>query len=377
LAHAYTPGLKVAKETVVVKERKLPLQGDVVVEEGQEVGALDTVARTFLPGNVVTINVANKMSLPPEDVPNVMIKGEGDEVEENDVIAQQKSIFGLFTSRCSSPVKGKIESISGITGQVIIREPPNPVQVNAYIDGWVREVIPREGVKVETTATFIQGIFGVGGEVYGEIVMGCKSPGDVLDEKVIKAEHKGKIVVGGSLITLEAIEKAKQVGVAGVVIGGMNDWDLRKILGYELGVAITGKEEIGLTIVITEGFGKMRMARSTFELLKEREGYKASMNGATQIRAGVIRPEIVIPLGKKPRGEGVDEGVEDSSNLVVGSMIRAIREPYFGMIGKVVELPSELTKLETEATVRILKAKLENGETVVLPRANVELIESE
>jgi len=376
MAQAYTPGLKVVEETVVIKERKLPLLGDVIVKEGDEVKANDIVARTFLPGNIITVNVANKMSLPPEDVPSVMIKKEGDEVEENEIIAQQRAIFGLFTSKCSSPVKGKIESVSGITGQVIIREPPNPVQINAYVDGWVKEVIPKEGVKIETQATLIQGIFGIGGEVYAEIEVVSRSPKDVLDRDLIKEKHKGKIIIGGSLVTLEAIERAKECGVIGIVVGGMNDWDLRKILGYDLGVAITGKEELGLTIIVTEGFGEIKMADATFELLKKRNGYLASMNGATQIRAGVIRPEIVIPLGKRPSAQKKEE-TKDISSLIVGSKIRAIREPYFGMIGEVVELPSELTKLETEATVRILKARLEDGEVVILPRANVELIESE
>jgi hypothetical protein len=376
MAQAYTPGLKVVEETVVIKERKLPLSGEVIVKEGDEVKAFDIVARTFLPGNIVTVNVANKMSLPPEDVPQVMKKKEGDGVEANEIIAQQKAIFGLFTSKCSSPVKGKIESVSGITGQVIIREPPNPVQINAYIDGWVKDVLPNEGVRIETQATFIQGIFGIGGEVHGEIETVCRTPKDVLDKEAIKEEYKGKIIVGGSLVTLDAIEKAKEAGVIGIVVGGMNDWDLRKILGYDLGVAITGKEELGLTVIVTEGFGEIKMADATFELLKKRNGFLASMNGATQIRAGVIRPEIVIPLGRKPSA-GKKEEAKDIASLVVGSRIRAIREPYFGMIGEVVELPSELTKLETEATVRILKARLENGETVILPRANVELIESE
>ena len=32
------------------------------------------------------------------------------------------------------------------------------------------------------------------------------------------------------------------------------------MLGYDLGVAITGSERIGLTVVITEGFGEIAMS---------------------------------------------------------------------------------------------------------------------
>ena len=42
-----------------------------------------------------------------------------------------------------------------------------PVEVDAYIDGMVTEILPGEGVVVEAEGAFIQGIFGVGGETCG------------------------------------------------------------------------------------------------------------------------------------------------------------------------------------------------------------------
>jgi hypothetical protein len=41
------------------------------------------------------------------------------------------------------------------------------------------------------------------------------------------------------------------------------------------------------------------MAQRTFELLKSLTGKKTSINGATQIRAGVMRPELIVPVDKK------------------------------------------------------------------------------
>jgi hypothetical protein len=377
LAHAYTPGLKIIAEAEVIKERRLPLSGEIIVKKGEDVSSQQVVARTFLPGNVVTVNLANKLGIPAEDVPGVMLKKVDDEVEEGEIIAKTKGIFGLFSSRVESPVKGKIETVSDITGQLILREPPNPVEVNAYIDGKIDTIIENEGVKVKTVASFIQGIFGIGGEVYGEIEVIVNNRSEKIKADMIKDEHKGKILVGGSFITLDAFEKAQKKGVVGLVAGGMDDQDLKTILGYDLGVAITGKEDITTTLIVTEGFGEINMAEETFNLLKERNGMYASMNGATQIRAGVIRPEIIIPIPVKETKRKIKEEEESSPSLDVGSVIRAIREPYFGKIGVVTELPPELIKLETEAKVRILKAKFSDGEEVIIPRANVELIESD
>src|SRR5262245_38492535 len=296
MAHAYTPGLTVSPFSIVMKKRILPLKGEVVVAPGQEVGPDTVVARTDLPGKVHSKNVSADLGLPPSDIPAAMLKKEGDPVKKDELVAEQKSFFGVFKARSLAPVTGTIETISSVTGQVLYREPPIPVEVKAYVSGVVKEVFPREGVIVEARGAFVQGIFGIGGETHGPIVVAASSPEDVVSPSTLKPEHKGKIVVGGKLVTLDAVKEAARLGVAGIVVGGINDDDLRAMLGFDLGVAITGHEKIGVTIVITEGFGPIGIARKTFELLGRNSGREASIHGATQIRAGVIRPELIVPL---------------------------------------------------------------------------------
>lgn len=373
MGHAYTPGLKVTDNTTIVKERKLPLKGEILVKKGSRVAALDIVARTFLPGNVESINVANKFSLPASDVEDVLLVKVGDKVEKDQIIAKNRGLFGLFKNELHAPVAGTVETISNVTGQLLLREPPHPVQINAYIDGIVKEVIPEEGVLVETRGVFIQGIFGVGGEAHGEVHVVVDSADKSLTPEAIGPECKGKIVVGGDFVSNAALAKALKVGAVGVVAGGFDDSDLKDFLGYDLGVAITGHEDKGITLIITEGFGKIRMAQGTFDLLKSVEGQVAHINGATQIRAGVIRPEIIVPHAE---GGAPEKKTDEEGELVKGTPVRCIREPYFGLLGKVTALPVELTELESETKVRILKAKLEDGREVTVPRANVELIES-
>ena len=376
MAHAYTPGLKVTEGMTIQKERRLPLEGEVLVQAGAIVKAEDVVAKADLPGNVQLLNVANLLSVPPEEVAEHILKPAGETVSEDEIIATTKGLFGFFKSVARSPIDGTIESVSDVTGQVILREPPIPVEVKAYTDGTVTEVLPNEGVTVETYGTYIQGIFGIGGETVGNLTVAAASSGDALTAEQIKPEHQDNILVGGSLVTTDAIQNAIQNGVKGIIAGGIDDADLRELLGYELGVAITGSEEIGTTLVITEGFGSIAMAEQTFTLLKAREGMKTSINGATQIRAGVVRPEILIPFAPDAAASVSDAAAGAAEGLLeVGSSVRIIREPHFGKLGRVTELPVELQNLETEAQVRVLRVELENGEQTILPRANVEAIE--
>lgn len=377
MAHAYTPGLRVADRVTVRKNRILPLPGKTLASVGDRVEAETIVARTDMPGKVFSVNAAGRLGIPPGEVAKYMVKKEGDNVEENEIIAESKSFISWLKATCFSPIKGSIESISTITGQILLREPPNPLEVPAYIDGKVVEVMEGEGVVVETVATFVQGIFGVGGEAVGPLELVVKSPDEPLTPNLITKEHKGKILVGGSVARMDALEKAVKVGVKGIVVGGLFDEDLKKLLGYDLGVAITGSEKIGLTLVITEGFSEIDMAQKTFELLKNNAGAKTSINGATQIRAGVLRPEIIIPhvnvAGAEPSGESPE--AETESGMEPGDMVRIIREPYFGVIGRVEGLPVQPQEIETETKVRVVEIRLPDDSVVVVPRANVEMIQ--
>jgi hypothetical protein len=374
MGHAYTPGLKVTDKILIAKRRILPLKGDVLVKVGDKVKPDTVVARTLLPGNVEPINVANILGIPPEDIMDCMMKKEGENVKQGEVIAKSKSFFGLFSSEARTRTDGSVESISSVTGQVLIRGNPIPVEIKAYLEGEVVELFEKEGVAVSTWGSFIQGIFGIGGETHGEIKVVTKDNTEVLTDKLIDKSCRDKVVVGGSLVTADAIKKAISLGAKGIVVGGFSDKDLRDFLGYDLGVAITGSEELGITLVITEGFGQINMAEKTFHLLKSKEGQMACINGATQIRAGVIRPEVVIPVQEDVHKKEKREELENIG-LTVGYPIRVIRDPHFGRLAKVSGLPPALQRLESESSARVLEVEFEDGSKAIIPRANVEMLE--
>jgi hypothetical protein len=370
-AFAYTPGLKVKRSMTVSKERRLPLLGDILVEEGASVSYDTIVAKTEVPGDPRLVKVSAILGIDHNEVRDFLYKKEGDKLQKGEVFGNYKAFFGLINREVTSPLDGEIESISKLTGQVIIRPEPVPVEVNAYIPGKVVGIMPREGVVVATQAAFIQGILGLGGEAHGEVRIVVDSPKEELTADKVSEDDKGRILIGGSLITFGAFKRAVEVGVSGLVAGGMNYTDVTEIMGEAIGVAITGHEEIGITLIITEGFGKMNMSARTFELLKSFEGYVAAINGATQIRAGVLRPEIIIPH------EGTEEikTEELSAGMVSGTSVRIIREPNFGAIGVVASLPVELHRVESGSKVRVLVVRLDDGTEVTIPRANVEIIE--
>ncbi|MFA0747215.1 hypothetical protein [Fervidibacter sp.] len=377
---AYTPGLTISADIVVRKVRRLPLKGQVLVQVGDSVNPDTVVARTELPGPVTTVRVAERLGVEPRELPKYLLKQVGDKVQAGEIIAERKSFFGLFTSRVTSPITGTIDFISEATGNIGIRHLPTPVEVTAYLRGLVVDVLPEEGAVVATRGVFVQGIFGLSGERHGQIALLADSPDEVVSHTKVSDEHKGKVLIAGALAHWRLMEAAKQVGAVALVTGGVLDTDIKKLLGYDIGVAITGHEPLPFTLIVTEGFGEIAMAKRTFELLASQEGREASVNGATQIRAGVIRPEVVVPKDGALTLEDLEEPKESefaAGELNIGTPIRLIRAPYFGALGRVVALPPEPQEIETETKTRVLEAELVTGERVIVPRANVEIFPHE
>ena len=358
--------------TTIRKVRRLPLKGQVLVTVGQHVRADEVIARAALPGNIQAVRAAEKLGVGAGETLRLLKKQEGDSVEAGELLAETKGIFGMFGSKLLAPASGIIEYISPVTGTLGLREHPVPLELTAYIAGAIEDVIAEDGATVVSEGALVQGIFGVGGERFGKLKTVASSAESPLDESRLGPDCAGCVLLSGATANVAHIRKAVECGAVGLIIGAVNDAVLRAYLGYDIGVAITGQEDIPLTLILTEGFGNLAMATRTFELLNALQGVEASINGATQIRAGVIRPEIVVP---HQSAAGVAAPPPRESELKIGVRVRLIREPYFGQFATITAMPAELHKIETEAMVRVAEVKLESGAAVLIPRANVEIIQ--
>jgi len=289
-------GIDIKGETVVTKIRRIPTQGEVLVRKGDLVGPETIVARgTVINPDVREVKIFVQLGVDPEQVIRYMLKEEGDEVKRDEAIAIHRSFFGRSTKICRSPIDGTIEGLSTVSGRALIRGSPILVEVKAHIPGSVAEIIPGEGAVIESKASLIQGVFGIGGETHGELAMAVGAPGEALTSDEVVEGDRGKILVGGSLVTLEALRKARKLGMRGIISGSVDQKDLTEFIGHEIGMGITGEEDVGLTLILTEGFGIHPMEEGTFKLLKTFEGKPASIDGSTQIRSRMLRPEIIIP----------------------------------------------------------------------------------
>lgn len=370
MANVLTPTLECNPCKLLTRVRRLPIEGSALVSVGDTVSFDTKVLEASLKGELLILRLPERMGLSRDEVLKSLKVKEGEYVKENETLAFHSSLFGLLKNQYKSPYGGTIEFISK-EAHIGLRLKSKEIKALAYISGKVTEVKEKHEVTVETNACFLQGIFGVGGERFGELkVLDC-SPNELLTSKDIPDDVKGKILVGGMQADISAINKVSELGGVGLVTASLDDRALREFLGYDLGVAITGDEDIPITLMITEGFGKIAMSERILGMLREHDGKICAINGATQVRAGAKRPELVVPLN-----DSKDEDlVAKSTELNVGSRVRLIRVPYFGVTGEVIELPSKPRLIATGAKTRVLKVKLDSDKSeVIVPRANIELL---
>ena len=320
----------------------------------------------------VDFDVAFDLGCRPRDLEKFMTCKVGDEVKRGEVISKKGEMAAYYTRTSKAPISGVVTNINYQSGFVTIARPFKEVVVTAYLLGKVSSLIPQRGAVVETPGIRLTGIFGVGGERHGEIKVLVDGPADVLTPDRITPDCADKILIGGSMATNEAIAAALLVGAHGIVAGTASYLNVIESLGVKLGVGITGQEDIPMTLILMEGFGKLDMRAEAFSVLRTMEGRLACINGATQIRAGAIRPEIVIPFadysGRLDQREVVYE------DLLKGLGVRVINDPYFGAQGTVAELPREPQVIETECKTLVAIVELEDGRRVTVPRANLEIL---
>jgi len=363
------PSLQASEKVLLRRRRELPKSGNLLVKVGETVKADDVVAETYLTGDLYIFRIAEQLGIESSEVVKDLKFKVGDEVKKGDLIAEHRGLFGFFNSRYYASQSGVVEFISNKTGHLGVRGEAKKIELLAYISGKVVECEGNNAVTIETEAAYVQGIFGVGGERRGALKVLDIAPDKIITEDDIPENIKGTVLFGGTKPSISAINKVALLGAKGMIVGSIDDGTLKDFLGYDLGIALTGDEQVPLTLVVTEGFGYMPISKRIIDLLTKFNNHFVSINGATQVRAGAIRPEIIVENHSDLPFEQAS-----SLSLELGAKIRIIRAPYFGQLATVCELPLEMASLETGSKARVLKAMLSNGTTVIVPRANVELV---
>lgn len=360
-------------------ERRLPHPGEVLVRAGQRVEPEEIVARALVPGTPQIVNLARALMVAPSRIERAMRREVGNKVAQGEVLASTGALGGR---KCLAPLSGVIAAVDSETGYVRIVPDPEVVELQATVRGIVMEVLPYEGVRIETPAAQVYGVFGMGHERAGVLRLLVTDPSEPILPEMVDARSAYAIIIGGSGITAAALRRAAHEQVRGVIVGGIDEAELRAFAGLEspaqwrAGVrswrvpAVSPEDQ--LTLVVTEGFGARPMSPPIFELLASHDRQEALIEGQTQLGGPLHRPRVVIPLSARTAGLQLDP---PQPALRPGATVRLLDHAHMGQVGRVRSVSAAPRRLPSSrvraATVEVL---LEDTTTLVLPRAAVEAL---
>jgi uncharacterized protein (TIGR01319 family) len=243
------------------------------------------------------IDVATPFLIKPKNIKTYLSVMLGDPVRENQIIAFK---YGINVKKIAikSPIKGIVTEIDLKKGTVTIENKLTPYIMRSFVSGRVSAVEPGIGVTVTAKCAVLNGASGFGGETYGEalfIERRDKFINDIKTSGNAVKEYAGRILVFKESINLPVLEAAKQLKVNGVIAPSVNNRDWTAFCKDDLSISFTGDEDFGFSLVLIKGFGKISMEEDTAELFKRYHLKEISISGRTQIRAGIIRPQIILP----------------------------------------------------------------------------------
>ncbi|MFL5735401.1 MAG: hypothetical protein ACJ78Q_19755 [Chloroflexia bacterium] len=398
------PQPTIANNILVRRERRLPVPGEVLVKAGQRVEPSDVLAQSTLAAEPVQVDIATDLGLSGAAAARRLVAGNGARVEQGQVLAQKG---GLGSRESRSPVAGTFTGYDPATGIGLITTPAEPITLQAHLKGIVTDLIPYHGAIIETPATLVRGIFGVGGEQHGVLKVLTVGNDEPVTHEMIDARVTYAIVLGGGEVTAAALHRMIELGARGIIAGSIRSSELARFLEYPSqdaqpggtgpGDARRGFWRLGagtmesngwlfpplypgvpspvppdFVLIIMEGFGSLPMCPRTFELLAQHDGTEVAIDGTTRLRGGLARPEIVIPLARTTSVRWLEES---GPRLEVGTQVRLLSPSYLGQSGQVVGLPVGPRAAQSGVVAPVADVTVAGGQKLRVPLVDVEVLE--
>jgi hypothetical protein len=302
------------------------------------------------PGTPVRVPLASRLRVRPESIVGLLVARPGVRLAEGDAIAR-----GADGREAVAPTGGLLLGISVIDGTALLAPLGPEEPVIGHVHGRVRAV--EDGaITVEVPGTLVHGVGGTGEAVHGELVVAVRDPGEELRAAAIDVGATGRILVGGSRASAETLTRARAMGVAGIVLGGVLDKELRDFEAIQRRRREVGGLSGSFGVLLLEGFGKVGIDPQRFGWFKAHAGRMASLFGAD----GLLYVYDAAPApGRRtlPR---------------VGERVIAHRRPFQGRAGVLVAELDDLHATPSGIATRMGLVRFEDGRLAPVPLANLE-----
>ena len=335
------------------RERLLPVPGRVTARMDQKVSPLDVVAEAHYGQEHLLIDVAHMLGVQPEAAQRLIQVKAGEMIAKGQDIASR---IGLFPQILRAPSNGRVILVG--SGRILMEVGEGTFELRAGLPGKVTRQISERGVEITFNGALVQGVWGNGQKGLGVMMPLLTTPQELLSLKQIDVSMRGSIILAGHCNDPAALKAAGDLPVRGMILGSLS----AALAPLAL--------QMQYPIIVLDGFGMKPMDSVAFKLLTTNAKREVTLDAEPFDRQTGVRPEILIPLpvAQEP------PLLRDVETFAPDQQVRLTRSPHAGAVGTLAGLLPGLTTIPSGIRVAVAEVRLDSGEKIVVPLANLEVI---
>jgi len=339
--------------TNIRRERALPIPGRVLVRQGQKVEPRDIIAEAPLAPEHLLLNVARSLGVSTKQAQSFIQREVGDEVAEGDLLAGP---VGLTRRVLRASVSGRISIIR--KGKILLEVETTPYELRSGMTGVVSDLISDRGAVIETIGALVQGVWGNGQMDFGLMQNKLEGPDGKLTSDQLDVSLRGTVILGGYCDEPKALRNAGDVPIKGLILSSMS------------AALVPLAEKMPYPIVVLRGFGFQPLDSTSYNILTTNQNREIAINAVSFDHFLGTRPEVIIPLSSS---KDPNQPLE-TEDYAAGQNVRLIRSTDPNSIGTIEYISTQPEGLPSGLQAISAKVNLENGETAIVPLANLEVL---
>lgn len=326
---------------------ELPVPGSVNVHLGQRVEPGDVIAEALLPAKFQVFDVLNQFRLKETDLEACIKRLAGEDVQRGDVIAKKSGLISRFFR---APDDGKVVAVRD--GRVTLAMGEKTIQARTPIGGTVGEIVPGLGAVIVSRGFSLRGAWGNGKTAIGKLVI-LK-----IDKESNQAKLIDAIVFLDGMAALADLKALQNNGAAGILVSSV-DPSLKSAF-----------EQFELPVMSLLGFGEAALDQLSLAALEELQNSQVTLVARKSDPYRDVKPELFQPREATKTAELFAE----PEPALVGRTVRLLGQPYFGSVGKIIELPRETERMASGIQSLVAVIERQDDTIIRVPLENLDIL---